>query len=83
MSDRMIELKATSGFAVDGEVVSPGQTAAVREALAKDLLRRGKAELVTHPAEPDPAPKSKRAAKKTAAPAPATPDPGTDPDEKE
>jgi len=59
-------IKATSAYAVGGRVVRAGETRRLDDKLAEDLIRRGKAVLVTAESETDAqgATKPKRAAKK-------------------
>lgn len=48
-------LKITSAVAINGEIVTAGNIVEVSEVLAKDLLRRGKAELATDDMDEAPA----------------------------
>lgn len=54
--EQPVALRVTSAFAYEGAIVTKGAVVEVPEDLAKDLLRRGKAELATEddakPAKP-------------------------------
>lgn len=49
------KLKITVSIAIGGDIIIPGRVVEVDKALAEDLLRRGKAELVQEP-DDEPAP---------------------------
>jgi len=44
---KQIEIKLTSAVVIDGVIASPGKRVTVEEAIAKNLMQRGKAELST------------------------------------
>ncbi|KPU84846.1 hypothetical protein JI58_01315 [Marinosulfonomonas sp. PRT-SC04] len=47
MADKQIKLKITSAIVIGGEIIVAGTTVTVAEALAKNLMHRGRAELLT------------------------------------
>lgn len=47
MADKQIKLKITSAIVIGGEIIVAGKTVTVAEALAKNLMARGRAELLT------------------------------------
>ena len=53
MADKNIALKITSAVAIGGKIITPGKTIEVDEAVAKNLMQRGKAELSTVKADDD------------------------------
>ena len=47
MADKNVKIKITSAIAVSGDIVKPGKVIEAPESVAKNLLERGRAELVT------------------------------------
>jgi hypothetical protein len=61
---KAVDLKATAAFVLDGEIVRPGAVISVADALARNLLHRGRAVLATADDEaPADKPKGSRKAK--------------------
>lgn len=61
---KTVELQATAAFVMGGEIVRPGAVITVADALARNLLHRGRAVLATAdeaPAEPVKAPAKSKA----------------------
>lgn len=47
MADKQIKLKITSAIVIGGKIIVAGKTVIVAEALAKNLMARSRAELLT------------------------------------
>lgn len=47
MADTQVKIKITSAVSIGGKIIRPGTSISVAEELAKNLLQRGRAELVT------------------------------------
>lgn len=49
MAEKKVKIKITSAIAVEGQIIKPDQEITVSEAVAKNLLNRGRAELAEKP----------------------------------